>query len=129
MNDCEWPEVPEFSCELQTLTMSDHPQIQKLLLKLTELSVNSDSHDFDCLIHVRLENLSVLKLYFYQTAKLQILNDVLKQGYVPNLSELTLLGALIELGTFFREFDPNDTAKLEKLTLRGLTYQLRGWRF
>ena len=43
---------------------------------------------------------------------------MLKQGLLPNLSELTLDGAQIKFDTFLREFDPNDTAKLEKLALR-----------
>ena len=119
MNDCEWPEVPEFSCDLRGLTVSEASQMQKLLLKLTELSDCIVSHEFDRLIPVRLENLSVLKLFFGGTTKLQRLNDVLKQGYVPNISELTLNGIPIEVGTFFREFDPNCTAKLEKLALHG----------
>ena len=123
MNDCEWPEAPEFSCDLRDMTMS---QMQKLLLKLTELSVSNESHDFDRLIPVRLENLSVLKVNFITITKLQSLNDVLKQGLVPNLSALTLDGVQIKLDTFLREFDPNDTAKLEKLTLRGCTVSAEG---
>ena len=70
-------------------------------------------------ILVRLENFSVFELRSEEGSKLQSLNDVLKQGLLPNLSALTLKGIQIKLDTFFREFDPNDTAKLEKLTLWG----------
>ena len=89
MNECEWPEVPEFS--LETETMSDSSQMQKLLLKLTELIVREieEPLHIDHLIPVRSENLSVLRLYLDPT-KLQCLNDVMKQGFLPNLSELVL---------------------------------------
>ena len=118
MNDCEWPQVPEFSCHLHTATMSDSSQIQKLLSKLTELRI-SDDKEIDRLIPVRLETLLKLKL---NTSKLQCLNNVLKQDLLPNLSELfvshpfTLGGMQIE-----RKFDPNHTVKLEKLRLRWCT--------
>ena len=71
--------------------MSDSYQMQKLLLNLTELEVWEDEEkplDIDRLIPVRLEKLSVLKLEFTQAAELQSLNDVLKQGFLPNLSKL-----------------------------------------
>ena len=121
VNDCEWPEVPEFSWNLNTVKMCDSSQIHKHLLKLTELTANSALLEplyADRLILVRLENLSVLELESEEGGKLQSLNDVLKQGLVPNLSALTLGRVQIKLDTFLREFDPNDTAKLEKLTLR-----------
>ena len=122
MNDCEWPQVPEFSCGLRTVTS----EMQKLLLKLTELEVWEDEEkplDIDRLIPVRLEKLSVLKLEFVQAAELQSLSDVLKQGILPNLSKL-FVGPLvveeirIKLDTFLREFDPNHCVKLEKIALR-----------
>ena len=123
MNDCEWPEVTEFSCGLWTVTS----EMQKLLLKLTELEVWEDEEkplDIDRLIPVRLEKLSVLKLEFLQAAKPQSLNDVLKQGFLPNLSKLFVGHPLIveeiriKLDTFLREFDPNHCVKLEKIALR-----------
>ena len=91
MNDYEWPEVPEFFCEIQTSTMSDTSQMQKLLLNLTELEVWEDEEkplDIDRLIPVRLEKLSVLEVISIKATKLQSLNDVLKQGFLPNLSKL-----------------------------------------
>ena len=119
MNDCEWPEVPEFSCDLQTLAMSDPSQMQEQLLKLTELRfwkyIEEPLH-INCLIHVPLESLSVLTLNLDVT-KPQCLNDVLKHGFLPNLSELFVSCAFCGLDTFLREFDPNHTVKLEKLTL------------
>ena len=119
MNDCEWPEVPEFSCKLRNVTMSDSSQMRRLLLKLTELTVSEkESLHLDGLIPVRLENLSVLKLEFIKATKLQCLNDVLKQGFLPNLSQLELDAMQIELDTFLREFDLNHTGKLQKLALQ-----------
>ena len=119
MNDCEWPEVPEFSCKLRNVTMSDSSQMRRLLLKLTELTVSGEeSLHLDGLIPVRLENLSVLKLEFIKATKLQCLNDVLKQGFLPNLSQLELDAMQIELDTFLREFDLNHTGKLQKLALQ-----------
>ena len=38
LNDCEWPEIPEFYCDLWNEEMSDLSQMQKLLLSLTEVS-------------------------------------------------------------------------------------------
>ena len=127
MNDCEWPEVPEFSCDLQTVKMSDPPQ--KLLLKLTELTFRGallESLHIDRRIPVHLENLSVLKLEFIKATKLQSLNDVLKQGFLPKLSKLFVSGLIgrreiIRLDTFVDEFDPNHTARLETLALRYFT--------
>ena len=122
MNAYEWPEVPEFSCELRAVTMSDLSQMQGQLLKLTELIVSGgflESLHIDRLIPVRLENLSVLKLYFTKAGALQCLNEELKQGFLPNLSELTLKGEIIRLDTFVREFELNHCVKLEKLALRG----------
>ena len=129
MNDYEWPEVPEFLCDIQTLTMSDTSQMQKLLLNLTELEVWEDEEkplDIDRLIPVRLEKLSVLKVISIKPTKLQSLNDVLKQGFLPNLSKLFVGHASliieeiqIKLDTFLREFDPNHRVKPETLALRG----------
>ena len=126
MNDCEWPEVPEFSCELWTATKSDLSQIQKLLLKLTELEVweyEEKPLHIDRLIHVPLENLSVLKLQFIKAPELQSLNDVLKQGFLPKLSKLFVSGLIgrREIITFVDEFEPHQTSKLEKLTLQWFT--------
>ena len=93
MNYCEWPEVPEFFCNVRTLTMSDPSEMQKLLLKLTELTFREDEEKplhINRLIPVHLENLSVLKLILNYTAGLQSLNDVLKQGNLPNLSKLVI---------------------------------------
>ena len=59
LNDCEWPEVPEFS--LKTWENSDPSQIRKLVSKLTELTVH-ESVDLDRVITGRLKKLSVLKL-------------------------------------------------------------------
>ena len=123
MNDYEWPEVPEFSCDLQGMIVSDSSQMQKLLLKQTELTVlcyKKDPFHLDRLIPVRLENLSVLRLKFTLDAKPQGLNNVLKQGFLPNLSELDVsLGNPSQIQTFLNDFDPNHTAKLEKLRLWG----------
>ena len=143
MNDCEWPEVPEFSCDLRDTTMSDSYQIQKLLLKLTELTVREDKEKplhLDRLIPVHLENLSVLKLILKSTAQLQSLNDVLKQGALPNLSKLVIdlcyadidrylvlrdsdkiHREICQLESFLDEFEPHQTVKLEKLALQWFT--------
>ena len=57
-SDCEWPGVPEFSVEIRR--KFDLYQMQKLLPKLTELTVTSPCH-IDLVIPMHLENLSVLK--------------------------------------------------------------------
>ena len=63
MSDCEWPQVPEFLRDLWFNKMSDSSQMQKQLLKLTELRFYEDKekplHPFhlDRLIPVHLENL------------------------------------------------------------------------
>ena len=139
MNDCEWPEVPEFFCEFWNVTMSDSPQMQKLLLKLTELTVLENKEKpfhTDHLIPVWLEKLSVLNVEFKYTAGLQSLNDVLKQGALPNLSKLVINLSyadiarysdpqdsskihreICQLESFLDEFEPHQTSKLEKLAL------------
>ena len=129
MNNCEWPAVPEFSCILKTAKMSDLSQIHKQLLKLTELTVPSAFPELPYvhrLIHVRLENLSVLNLEFIEDCEFQCLNDVLKQGFLPNLSELFVerrhsVIFQLNIDQFLHEFDPNHISKLEKLTLRYFT--------
>ena len=120
MNDCEWPEVPEFSWKFNTVKMCDSSQMQKLLLKLTELTVwegKKEPLHIDRLIHVPLENLSVLKMKLHEVHDPQCLNNVLKQGFLPNLSELFVEGGS-RFSTFLDEFDPNHISKLEKLTLK-----------
>ena len=95
MNDCEWPEVPEFSWKFNTVKMCDSSQMQKHLLKLTELTVwegKKEPLHIDRLIHVPLENLSVLKMKLHEVHDPQCLNNVLKQGFLPNLSELCVEG-------------------------------------
>ena len=82
MNDCEWPEFPEFSCVLRGITMFDRSPMQKLLLKLTELTVleiEGPLH-IDRLIPFPLEKRSVLRLEHLMATKLQCLNSMLKQG-------------------------------------------------
>ena len=140
MSDCDWPEVPEFFCEFWNVTMSDSSQIQKLLLKLTELTVweyKEKPLHLDRLIPVHLENLSVLKLILKSTDGLQSLNNVLKQGALPNLSKLVIDSCYVDidrysvlpdsdkihreicqLESFLDEFEPHQTAKLEKLALQ-----------
>ena len=101
-------------------------------MKLTELTVREDKDEplqLDRLIPVPLENLSVFRLYLEAT-KPQCLNDVLKQDLLPNLSQLFMSGPLgdrgIKLDTFLCEFDPNHTAKLEKLALWGFNISTEG---
>ena len=56
------------------------------------------------------------------TDTLKCLNNVLKQGFLPNLSKLSVCAEqnkIHRINTFFREFDPNSVSKLEKLTLWG----------
>ena len=119
LNDCEWPEVPEFSLQ----TKADTSQRQKSLENLTELTVTRCSQELyiDNLIPVRLEKLSILRLEGVQDHNLQCLNNILKQGNCPNLSELKLQQKRAKLGTFLEEFDTNHTAKLEKLALQQFT--------
>ena len=125
VSNCEWPEVPEFS--FKTTSKFDLSHMQKLLSKLTELAVYNLSNT-DLVIPVRLENLSVLKLEGLTGHNLPQINNILKKGKLPNLSELfvshlfklqKLKGIQIRLDTFFHEFGPNHISKLEKLALRG----------
>ena len=132
MNDCEWPEVPEFSCKLWGMTMSDLSQMQGQLLKLTELTVGEDKDEplqLDRLIPVPLENLSVFRLYLKAT-ELQCLNDVLKQDLLPNLSKMFVscltLRREIRRDTFLPEFDPNHTGRLEKIALWEFNISVEG---
>ena len=120
MNDCEWPEVPEFYCDLPN-TLSDSSQMQKLLLNPTEVEVRGERF-IDCLTHVTLGKCSVLKLCQTYGHNLKYLNNVLKQGFVPNLSKLVVNGTVLEnerINTFLHELDPNNIVKLEKLALKG----------
>ena len=89
LNDCEWPEVPEFCCDFPTETISDLLQMKKLLLNLTELTYKTEN--IDHLIKVLLEKLSVLKLYDTNAYNLKCLNNVLKLAFLPNLSKLSVL--------------------------------------
>ena len=123
-NECGWPEVPEFSVEIQSL--SDIPQMQKLILKLTELTILiTETLDIISIIPARAEKLSVLRLQVTCVDSLQSLNKLLKQGYFPNLSELAISGFAKTrkntLNSFFEEFDPNHAAKLDKLALEYFT--------
>ena len=122
-NDCEWPEVPAFYCFLTPETMPDSSQIQKLFSNLTEVNFFGE-HNTDCLVPFRLEKLSVLHLYRFNVRILNCLNDVLKQEFLPHLSQLSVdLGGsrtLREIKTFLRELDPNSISKLEKLEMRYL---------
>ena len=81
LRGCEWPEVPEFYLFFLNDTSGTF-QIQKLLFEVTELTVNCistrllpKSHT-DCLISVRLEKLSVLKLGFSEAHNLVCLNNI-----------------------------------------------------
>ena len=124
LNDCEWPEVPEFYCDFQSKTMPDSSQVQKLFSNLTEVKFFGE-HNTDCLVPFRLEKLSVLRLYRSNVRILNCLNDVLKQEFLPNLSQLSVdVGrwrTSLEVKTFLRKLDPNSISKLEKLEMRCLT--------
>ena len=118
--DCEWPEVPEFYCNSSTQ--------QKHFFNLTELSFYGE-HDIDRLISVRLEKLLALYLRDNNVHMLQRLNNVLKQGFLPNLSKLHVSifpqgSSSLEHGTtekrintFLREFDRNNVTKLKDIKI------------
>ena len=120
LNDCEWPEVPEFSCHLELEKMPDSSQMQKLFWNLTEVSF-CGFRNTDCLVPVRLEKLSVLRLTSPNAHILNCVNDVLKQEFLPNLSQLSVLDGLyttsLQIKTFLCELDPNSISKLKKLDL------------
>ena len=87
--------------------------MQKLLPKLTESDIN---------LHfpVRLENLTVLKLRDMRGCNLPQINNILKKGKVPNLTELDISGKFrdkVRLGKFLDELDPYKAIKLVKLAL------------
>ena len=92
VNDCKWPEVPEFL--LETNEMLDLRKMQTL---------------------------SVLKLESMDIDNLQQVNYILKKGNLPNLSHLSIKVPTeytdsVSLQIFLDEFDPAQIAKLEKLT-------------
>ena len=118
VSDYEWPAVPEFS--FHSRGNLDSSQMQKLLPKLTDLTVCRPS-EIDLVIPVRLENLTVLKFRDMCGRNLPQINNILKKGKVPNLTELDISGTLLDkvrLGKFLDEFDPHKTKKLVKLALR-----------
>ena len=121
VSDCEWPEVPEFL--LETRGKLDSSQMQKILSKLTELTVHKLSST-DLVIPVRLETLLVLELKDLERHNLPQINNILKKGKLPNLSELfeshlfKLGRKQIKLDTFLLEFGPNHCVKLEKFALQ-----------
>ena len=94
LNDCEWPEVPEFSLE----PVFDISEMQKLIVNLTELTVDISqiSIIINCLSSADLEKLSVESWHDFIRRNIDLLNS------------------------FLEEFDPNHAEKLEKLALRWL---------
>ena len=127
LNDrCEWPDVPEFSLNINS--SSNIPQMQKLILKLTVLIFFPrpwGTLDINRLIPARAEKLSILRLGITHIHNLQCLNNLLKQGYLPNLSELRITDETRTyrniLNSFLEDFDPNHAVKLEKLSLPSFT--------
>ena len=119
----EWPEVPEFC--LETGTNCDTSQMQNLVLNVTEL-ISPRPLNFDPVMSVKSEKLSVLQLGITAIYYLQCLNNILKQGNMPNLLELSVQRPKpkykIEIGTFLNDFDLTCTAKLETLRLRGFIF-------
>ena len=117
VNDYEWPAVPEFSFE--TSGKLDSSQMQKLLSKLTELTVYGP-FDIELVIPVSLENLSVLKLEYIESHNLQQISSILEKGKLPNVSNLSInvFENRVRLQKFLDNFDPNQILKLEKLTLQ-----------
>ena len=119
LNDCEWPEVPEFSFE--TGPKTDSSVVQKIFSQLTELTLHSCS-DISHIISKRLEKLAVLRLSNATDLNLIQFNDILREGKLPNLS--TLIAHIspfkesMEFDRFACEFDPAHVQKLEKLSLQ-----------
>ena len=114
LNDCEWPEVPQFS-----LKHCHTPHMQKLITKVTELQTSKfeSLHQLcvDHLLPVRLDNLLSLELEL-QHAK--YLNNMLKQGILPNLSALRVLyntGGIVHCDTVLEEIDLNHAVNLKQL--------------
>ena len=104
MNDFEWPEVQEFC--LKPNTTFDTSRMQKLVLNLTELTLDG-LHDHRISTH--LTKLSVLKIKKASEHNLSQLNDVLRQGKLPNLTELSINDSADEhktkLDRFLDNFD------------------------
>ena len=102
--------------------------MQKLILKLTVLIFFPrpwGTVDINRLIPARAEKLSVLRLGITHIHNLQCLNNLLKQGCLPNLSELRITDETRTyrniLNSFLEDFDPNHAVKLEKLSLPSFT--------
>ena len=116
--DCEWPTVQEFS--FKTEEMFDSRKMQKLLSKLTDLTVTRTFH-IDLFIPLHLEKLTVLTLKNLESQHFQKVNNIIKKGKLPNLSELSLAlegRSRVKLHKFLDQFDPDQVANLEKLTLQ-----------
>ena len=124
VNDCEWPVVPEFS--FLTEEKIDLSQMQKLLSKVTELTICIPP-DTGLVIPIRLENLTICRLRHINSHHLQQINNILKEGKLPNLTELEIESMVNDtLDTFLDELDPHKTVKLGKLTLRGFIISAEG---
>ena len=121
VNDCEWPEVAEFS--LRPNTRFDASKIQKLVSNLTELVLDSfdSSGDVDYRISTHLTKLTILKITSHNLLQL---NDVLSVGRLPNLSALSVRVSTT-LDEFLDEFDLQQARKLENLSLQSFNISSR----
>ena len=101
--------------------MLDSSEVQKLLSKLTELTVCFPS---DIVIPVCLENLSVLKLTGIRDHNCSQINNILANGKLPNLTKLHISRRpknRERLDKLLDGFDPHKTLKLETLALQHFT--------
>ena len=124
LNDCEWQEVPEFS--LDKGTKSDPSEMQKIISQLSELTLDN-CFDINHIVSKRLERLAVIKLTNATHCNLLQLNDILREGKLPNLSALVARSSVfqghMEFVSFVDELDPDHVQKLQKLSLQRVITQ------
>ena len=117
INDCEWPDVPEFSME-----MGKERQTGKIISQLSKLTLDYCS-DINLLISKRLEKLAVVKARNATHHNLLQLNDIVRDDKLPNLSTLHVNTSTdkqrTNVGRFLNEFDPDHSENVEKLSLQG----------
>ena len=127
-NVANWPEVPEFCYQAHSLHLYlPGSDVQKLLSKLTCLMLQRSGlhnlHGIDRLFTQQLTKLCVLKLVGTDELVFSKLIKVLKQGKLPNLSELFMSGIEYSEGIThnlsLRDFEPKHTPRLEKVSLQG----------
>ena len=118
-----WPEVPKFCyrADISTFPQPNQSDVQELLQKLSCLTLKSKIENYNPFLSNFLRKIlftqqitKLSKLRLIDTDKRCFLNLVegLKQGKLPNLSELSVKGYVS-----FKDFEPKHATILEKVSL------------